>query len=472
MFRLVFLVFSFAISLHALNDSEILDRANALMQTKDKSNNFRAYNDYKNLYVRAVMADDSKLKFSALEGIVKSGNLLHIDVATYEEEFSTLKPQKSENKPYGEAKPTTKHKEEKKVEIKSSNKLQSVKFNNETLVLEFDGELGSKQINYSTQYDTKTKQFKYILDISSAMLTKSQTLRKMGIEKITLVQFSGDALRLTIQNSSKLTVNFKNESNQLLIDMSAEGKEAKNKKENVSSSAEIASTPSRLDRNKIIVIDAGHGGTDPGAIGHKEYKEKNIVLQVAKELKSILKSRGYKVQMTRDSDVFVKLSKRTEFANQKHADLFVSIHANAVDKKGANRVNGIESYFLSTSRSDRAKKVASQENSADMSDMNFYGKESFLNTINSHNIIASNKLAIDLQRGMLSSLKKKYSDVVDSGVKEGPFWVLVGAQMPSVLVEVGFISHPIEGARLIGSDYQKRLALGMADGIESYFVNN
>ena len=115
MFRLVFLVFSFAISLHALNDSEILDRANALMQTKDKSNNFRAYNDYKNLYVRAVMADDSKLKFSALEGIVKSGNLLHIDVATYEEEFSTLKPQKSENKPYGEAKPTTKHKEEKKL---------------------------------------------------------------------------------------------------------------------------------------------------------------------------------------------------------------------------------------------------------------------------------------------------------------------------------------------------------------------
>lgn len=469
MFRLVFLVFSFAISLHALNDNEILDRANALMQTKDKSNNFRAYNDYKNLYVRAVMADDSKLKFSALEGIVKSGNLLHIDVATYEEEFSTLKPQKLENKPFSEAKLTNnKH----KVEIKSSNKLQSVKFNNETLVLEFDGELGSKQINYSTQYDTKTKQFQYILDISSAMLTKSQTLRKMGIEKITLVQFSGDALRLTIQNSSKLTVNFKNESNQLMIDMSAEGKEAKNKKENVSSSAEIASTPSRLDRNKIIVIDAGHGGTDPGATGYKGYKEKNIVLQIGKELKSILKSRGYKVQMTRDSDVFVKLSKRTEFANQKHADLFVSIHANAVDKKSSDRVNGVECYFLSTSRSDRAKKVASLENSADMSDMNFYGKESFLNTINSHNIIASNKLAIDLQRGMLSSLKKKYNDVVDSGVKEGPFWVLVGAQMPSVLVEVGFISHPTEGARLVGSDYQKRLALGMADGIESYFVNN
>jgi N-acetylmuramoyl-L-alanine amidase len=104
--------------------------------------------------------------------------------------------------------------------------------------------------------------------------------------------------------------------------------------------------------------------------------------------------------------------------------------------------------------------------------MNFYGKESFLNTLNSHNIVASNKLAIDLQRGMLGYLKKSYSDVHDGGVREGPFWVLVGAQMPSVLVEVGFITHKKEAKRLINSHYQQKLAFGLANGIERYFLNN
>ena len=104
--------------------------------------------------------------------------------------------------------------------------------------------------------------------------------------------------------------------------------------------------------------------------------------------------------------------------------------------------------------------------------MNFYGKESFLNTLSSHNIVASNKLAIDLQRGMLGSLKKSYKNVHDGGVREGPFWVLVGAQMPSVLVEIGFISHPTESRRLVTSKYQKKLAYGLADGIERYFANS
>ena len=100
------------------------------------------------------------------------------------------------------------------------------------------------------------------------------------------------------------------------------------------------------------------------------------------------------------------------------------------------------------------------------------GAESFLNTLSSHNIIAANKLAIDLQRGMLGSLNKSYKDVHDGGVREGPFWVLVGAQMPSVLVEVGFISHPEEAKRLIDSKYQEQLALGLANGVERYFLNN
>jgi len=223
---------------------------------------------------------------------------------------------------------------------------------------------------------------------------------------------------------------------------------------------------------KKIVIDPGHGGTDPGAIGHNGYREKIVVFTISQELIRILKSRGHTVYLTRNDDTFVKLSKRTEFANDKKADIFVSIHANAVPNGNAHEVHGIECYFLSPSRSERAKKAAAQENSADMSDMNIYGKDSYLNLLNHHNIVASNKLAIDLQRGMLGALNPKYKDVRDSGVKEGPFWVLVGAQMPSVLVEVGFLSHPKEATRLVDKEYVKTMAKGMADGIERYFVNN
>ncbi|HIP60415.1 MAG TPA: N-acetylmuramoyl-L-alanine amidase, partial [Campylobacterales bacterium] len=102
----------------------------------------------------------------------------------------------------------------------------------------------------------------------------------------------------------------------------------------------------------------------------------------------------------------------------------------------------------------------------------YYGKQSFLNTINSHNIVASNKLAIDLQRSALAALQRKYKNVKDVGVREGPFWVLVGAQMPSVLVEVGFITHPNEARRLVNKRYQKTMAEGLANGIERYFLNN
>ncbi len=107
-----------------------------------------------------------------------------------------------------------------------------------------------------------------------------------------------------------------------------------------------------------------------------------------------------------------------------------------------------------------------------MSEMDFYGKESFLHTLSSHNIIAANKLAIDLQRGMLSSLRKSYKNIKDGGVRPAPFWVLVGAQMPAVLVEVGFISNPMEAKRLVSRKYQKKIALGLANGVERYFLNN
>lgn len=230
--------------------------------------------------------------------------------------------------------------------------------------------------------------------------------------------------------------------------------------------------PRSLGAGKRIVLDAGHGGKDCGALGASKVCEKEVVLNVAKHLSQKLTARGYKVFMTRTKDVFVNLRDRTKFANDKEADLFISIHANAVPKEKAAKMQGIETYFLSSARSERAKNVAALENKDDIETLNYFSKQSFLNAINSQRMLASNRLAIDVQFGMLNALKGKFEGVVDGGVREGPFWVLAGALMPSVLLELGYITHPLEGKRLTQSAYQKQLAQGIADGIDGYFEKN
>ncbi len=458
MLRWWLLLLIFAISLHALSDAKVLKRADTLMQSNTKSEHFRAYNDYKNIYLRAIMADNKKLKIQALKGIVKSGNKLHIDVSKYSRELATIKSKTSYIAP--KSKTIADNKKNTKIKVKSSHKLQSIYWENGRLVLEFDKKLKQNQINYFTLYDSKKRKYRYIFDIHASMLMKSKKLTKEGVKRIKLAQFDTKTIRLVIENNTKTKVRYKQSGNKIIINI------GKSKKIN----SDKYIQPSR--GAKVIVIDAGHGGKDPGAVGYKKYREKIVVMQIAQKLKKILKSRGYKVYMTRDKDKFIKLSKRTAYANKKNADIFISIHANAVGKKDAHKVSGIECYFLSPSKSKRASRVAEKENKADMSDMNRYGKKSFLNFLNHHKILASNKLAIDLQRGMLGALNKKYKDVHDGGVREGPFWVLVGAQMPAVLVEVGFISHPKEAKRLVNQEYQNSLATGLAFGIERYFKNN
>ena len=464
MLRLILLFVLITVSLHALSDKDIIKRAEGFMKSSNKSNYFRAYNDYKNLYLRSIMLEDKNLKISALKGIVSSGTRLHIDISQYSNELSALKPKSVYKK-----KPQVKKVIAKKIipkKVKSSHRLEYIKFINDELVLQFDKVLSTKQINYFTLYDPKNKQYRYVFDIHASMLKGSQTIRKKGIKRIKLAQYKPSTLRLVIEDTKKVRVKFSKRGDRLAIRIN-DAKAFKKATTNFKST--LLSPP---DRNRVIVIDAGHGGKDPGAVGYKKYREKIVVFSVAKELKKLLRSRGYTVYMTRDRDKFIKLSKRTQYANKRNADIFVSIHANSVAKENAHKAQGIECYFLSKSKSSRAKKVAAKENSADLSDMNFYGKESFLNTLNSHNIVASNKLAIDLQRGMLGALKKKYKHVKDGGVREGPFWVLVGAQMPSVLVEIGFISHPTEAKRLVQTSYQKTLAYGLANGIERYFSNS
>jgi N-acetylmuramoyl-L-alanine amidase len=462
MIRSLALLLIFVLSLSALSNKDLLHRADGFEKSLSKSNQFRAYNDYKNLYLRALMSNNTKYKKSALVGIVKSGKKLHIDVDEYEEELFTLQKTR-----YRVPKSKKLKKTSNKLKVKPTHKLKSIRWKNQRLVMSFDKKLRNNQINYFTLYDSKTKYYKYIFDIRASMLTRSQTLRKSGIDKIKLAQYNTNTLRLVIQNKNKVTIHFKKDYSKLIINIIPAKKSSYKKR----SRAKKTITPSRREKRKIIVIDPGHGGKDPGAIGYRHYREKIVVLQIAKKLRNILKKRGYKVYMTRDSDKFVRLRHRTRYANKKKADLFISIHANAVGKKSSKRVHGFECYFLDNSRSSRAKKVAASENKADMTDMDFYGKKSFLNTLSSHNIIAANKLAIDLQRGALGSLKKSYN-VKDAGVREGPFWVLVGAQMPAVLVEVGFISHPKEAKMLVNNRYQNSIATGLANGVESYFLHN
>ncbi|MGT0107225.1 N-acetylmuramoyl-L-alanine amidase family protein [Helicobacter pylori] len=251
-------------------------------------------------------------------------------------------------------------------------------------------------------------------------------------------------------------------------------KEAENEGKNQVFIAEKNDTfiKTKRKKHKKIVLDAGHGGKDCGAMSANLVCEKDIVLEVVKFLYKELKTRGYSVLLTRDKDIYIDLVARTELANKKSADLFISVHANSIPKRSTSNAHGIETYFLSTARSERARKVAEQENKDDVNLMDYFSKSLLLNSLNTQRLIVSNKLAIDVQYGMLQSVRKNYPDVVDGGVREGPFWVLAGALMPSILIEIGYNSHAIESKRIQSKPYQKILARGIADGIDSFFSKN
>ncbi|WP_208352379.1 N-acetylmuramoyl-L-alanine amidase family protein [Helicobacter pylori] len=251
-------------------------------------------------------------------------------------------------------------------------------------------------------------------------------------------------------------------------------KEAENENKNSIFIAEKNDTfiKTKRKKHKKIVLDAGHGGKDCGAMSANLVCEKDIVLEVVKFLHKELKKRGYSVLLTRDKDIYIDLVARTELANKKSADLFISVHANSIPKHSTSNAHGIETYFLSTARSERARKVAEQENKDDVNLMDYFSKSLLLNSLNTQRLIVSNKLAIDVQYGMLQSIRKNYPDVVDGGVREGPFWVLAGALMPSILIEIGYNSHSIESKRIQSKPYQKILAKGIADGIDSFFSKN
>ncbi|MDY5186221.1 N-acetylmuramoyl-L-alanine amidase [Helicobacter trogontum] len=229
-----------------------------------------------------------------------------------------------------------------------------------------------------------------------------------------------------------------------------------------------SATPSSKNRKKIIILDPGHGGKDCGTQGISKTCEKHIVLSVAKLTAQELSKRGYVVYMTRNTDVFIELQRRTEMANEIHADLFISIHANSIPVGSSRQPKGVETYFLSTARTERAINAAAIENQG----MAEYSPTTIASFLTSQRIIASNKLGMDVQAGILKQIRTKYNENLDGGVREGPFWVLVGALMPSILIEIGYNSHPIESQRLKDTSYQNLIAKGIANGVDGYITKN
>jgi len=531
--RITFLLLIlFSILFGASDDSARLDGAKKALETNDEIEQFRGYNEYKTLYLKATQNKNSAMQKEALEGIIKGGDLLRIDVTKYKAELTKISPTIVQQsvpaliapppiiKPQETQKPLvfpkeylktsvpqasnptvdfltpTKDELVKKPELfKTANeadaskrhRLLNVQWKDKGIELAFDTKVEANEIHLSKIIESDKQRFRYIIDIDGGTLSQTKVLENSSIQKIRLAQYDSKTLRVVIEHNEAIAIKpiIRGEAVYIDLALSTPGKAVSavtpiplvappiiQEPLLIAALPPLTNVTPRDRSKKVIVIDPGHGGKDSGAIGNG-YMEKEIVLQVGLQLSEQLRAIGYTVYMTRSNDTFIELKDRTKFANDKSADLFLSVHANAIPKgSDVNAAYGIETYYLSPGRSERAMRVAALENSEDMSEMGAYGKLSFLNVLNSEKIIASNKLAIDIQKGVLNNLRKQYPNVKDNGAREAPFWVLVGAQMPAILLETGYISNPEESARIADPRYQKWMVEGMVDGVKHYFANN
>lgn len=214
-----------------------------------------------------------------------------------------------------------------------------------------------------------------------------------------------------------------------------------------------------------IVIDAGHGGHDAGSSGPGGLKEKDLVLSVAQLLGELVEQRlGWEVVYTRTDDTFVPLEQRTEIANNKHADLFLSIHANSSSVRAAT---GIETYYLNFTTSRAALEVAARENAS--SEKTVYDLQDLLQKIALRDKVdESREFASRIQNSLYSMSSKAAARTRDRGVRKAPFVVLIGASMPSVLAEIGFISNPRDEAMMKKPEYRQKIAEALYKGVAAY----
>ena len=392
-----------------------------------------------------------------------------------------------------EDEPSEENRELRKSSVKKEDKsaklaLNSLRGDANEIVLEFNRDL--RQNDYKDFTIASNDNFRFVIDFAARQKSQSTRLKDSFVGEVRISQYDDKTVRVVLSDEKEFNAGVQIDGNLMILSAAAKSSRAKTptkrRSKNASEQSEAhtagdaqgaksASVKTekiyKSTKGKLIVIDPGHGGSDSGAVGNG-LKEKSVVLATSKKLGALLQKRGYKVLYTRTTDVFINLRSRTAFAARKNADMFISIHANAApNAKAALKMNGVETFFLSPARSERSKNAAALENKGDLEDMNTFSKQTFLNFLNREKIISSNKLAIDIQSYMLSSVKKSFASK-DGGVREAPFWVLVGATMPAVLVEIGYITHPQEGKNLGKSAYQDRIAQGIANGVDAYFQKN
>lgn len=225
-----------------------------------------------------------------------------------------------------------------------------------------------------------------------------------------------------------------------------------------------------FDRRPVrrVVIDPGHGGKDPGAIGSGGLREKDVVLAVSRALAKRLRKEGLEVYLTRDSDKFIPLEERTLLANRWKGDLFVSVHANASRNR---RSNGVETYLLDTRYDRNTARVAARENGTTVAELN--DLQHILASLRlSYSERYAAPLAEKVHTQLLGSLRKQFGDTRDLGVKRGPFLVLFQADMPAILVEIGFVTNRSEARRLRKREFPRVVADGIAEGVLRYRDNH
>lgn len=214
---------------------------------------------------------------------------------------------------------------------------------------------------------------------------------------------------------------------------------------------------------RTIMIDAGHGGKDPGAV-YKNILEKDIVLKMSKVLGNMLKEKGFEVLYTRTTDVFVPLEERTAMANSKNVDLFISVHANAHRNR---KVRGLEVYYLNFAQTEDAMRVAARENAIStqkISDLQYILTDLML----SSKINESRELATKIHGITIDHVRSKYSGVNDNGIRQAPFYVLMGARMPAILLEMGYMTNEQDLTLLLSDEFITHMAGGLTKGVVAY----
>jgi len=220
-----------------------------------------------------------------------------------------------------------------------------------------------------------------------------------------------------------------------------------------------------ISKIRRIVVDPGHGGHDPGAVGPSGLQEKDVVLAISLKLRELLREDlGLDVVMTRSTDVFIPLEERTAIANKVNADLFLSVHANAAPNRNAS---GIETYYLNLAKTEKAAQLAAKENGTSLEKVSVLQAILF-DLMANYKLNDSAHLADEVQKALYKKAHGHYADVKNLGVKQGPFYVLVGATMPSILVETAFLSNAQEEVRLNDPVYRDLTAEGILDGVRAY----